>query len=82
MKNKELGRRLLDLKERIEDQKQKRAEMQGALKSLMQRLKQEFDIESVDQAEEKVKKEEAELRDLETDIREKIEELEELLDET
>ena len=39
-----IGKRLLQLKERLEEKKQERAELQGELNSLTTRLQRNFDI--------------------------------------
>ncbi len=79
MSGEDLGRRLLDLKEQLEKQKQKRAEMQGELKSMNRRLEKEFGLDSVDAAEKYVEREEVDLQSIQEAISEKIDELEEMM---
>lgn len=75
-----LGRKLLKMKEELEGQKSRRSELQGELKSLMKQLKQEFKIDSVEQAEKQIEKEEKELSKMEGSIIEQIEEIENLME--
>ena len=74
----DVGRKLLDLKEQLEKKKEKRQELQGELKSFMKQLK-ELGIDSVEQAEMQMDKNEKMLNEMEKDINNKINELEELL---
>lgn len=79
MAKKNLGQRLLDIKEHLEEQKARRSELQGELKSIMAQLK-EFGVDSLEHAAAKIKKEETELEKMEKTIRVQIEKLEEMMD--
>jgi uncharacterized phage infection (PIP) family protein YhgE len=74
----DLGQRLLELKEDLEEKKSKRSELQGELKSLMQQLK-EFGVETFQQAESLIKKQEQELEEMEQSIRIGIGKIEDLM---
>ena len=75
----QLGRKLLQLKETLDQQKTQRSELQGELKTLMKQLKDDHGVESVEAAEALIEKERAELDKLERDIRQGIEEIEQLM---
>ena len=77
----DLGRKLLRLKEQLEEQKGERAEKQGELKSVMKQLKMDFNIDSIDQAGVLIKTEEESLQDMENSISTQITEIEELMEE-
>ena len=76
---KNLGKRLLNLKEELETKKAERQELQGELKSLIKQLK-ELGIDNVEQAEKELKSNEIALVKMEASINEKIEEMENLID--
>jgi predicted transcriptional regulator len=75
----QLGRRLLQIKEELEKKKSQRSESQGELKSLMRRLKEEFGVDTMEQAYRIQEKRAAELEELEQSTQEKIQELEQLM---
>ncbi len=77
---KRLAQKLLDLKERIEKEKSRRAELQGEIKSLYKQLKQDYSVESVEEAQDMLDEMETRLETIEEDIRTKIQEAEGLLD--
>ena len=56
-----IARKLIQLKEQLEEKKAEKSEFQGEYKSLVSRLKTEFSIEEVESIE-------ARLKDLDTDI--------------
>lgn len=75
-----LGQKLLDLKEQLEEEKAQRSELQGELKSVLKQLKQDFDVTSIDEAERQIKEYEEELEDMEAAIIEQINEVERLME--
>jgi len=77
----DIGRKLLQLKEQLEEEKSQRSELQGEYKSVMKQLKDDHGAESLEQAEKKIKKEQEELQEMEESIRERVEEVESLMEE-
>lgn len=76
MSNDNLGQRLLKLKEKLEKKKEQRSQLQGELKSLMKQLKDEFDVESLKEAEAMLEEQMRILNDIEQELEAKIQELE------
>lgn len=76
---KDIGRKLLQIRDELEKKKSQRSETQGELKSLMKRLK-EFGVETLEQAEKLIQKQEAELEKMQSTIEEGIEEIEQMMD--
>ncbi len=74
-----LGRRLLKIKEELEEKKAKRLELQGELKSLMNQLK-ELGVNSLEEAEEMIHQMEKELEEIRESIEEEIKEIEGLME--
>ena len=74
-----LGRKLLKIKEELEEKKAKRLELQGELKSLMNQLK-ELGVNSLDEAMETIKQMERDLEYMKETIENQIEEIEELME--
>ena len=74
-----LGRKLLKIKEELEEKKAKRLELQGELKSLMNQLK-ELGVNSLEEAEEMIHQMEKELEEIRESIEEEIKEIEELME--
>ncbi len=74
-----LGRKLLKIKEELEEKKAKRLELQGELKSLMNQLK-EFGVNSLEEAEEMIHQMEKELEEIRESIEEEIKEIEGLME--
>ena len=52
--NRSLGERLLHLKELLENERSKQTELKGELKSLMAQLKNDFNLNSLEEAEAKL----------------------------
>ena len=77
--DKRLAQRLMDLKERIEKERRRRDEIQGELKSVLKQLKQNYSVETLEEAQELLEDMDARLQSIEADIREKIEQAEALL---
>lgn len=77
---KRLTQQLLDLKDRIEKAKSQRSEMQGELKSIRKQLKDNYSIESIEDATAMLDEMDQRLESLEKDIQDKVEEAETLLD--
>lgn len=75
----DIGTRLLNLKERLEEEKAERAELQGEFRSLMNQLKEDFGVSDLDEAEVQIEEEEARLEEMEREVREQVEELEGLM---
>lgn len=74
-----LGRKLLKIKEELEEKKAKRLELQGELKSLMNQLK-ELGVNSLEEAEEMIHQIEKELEEIRESIEEEIKEIEGLME--
>jgi len=74
-----LGRKLLKIKEELEEKKAKRLELQGELKSLMNQLK-ELGVDSLEEAEEMINQIEKELEEIRESIEEEIKEIEGLME--
>jgi len=74
-----LGRRLLKIKEELEEKKAKRLELQGELKSLMNQLK-ELGVNSLEEAEEMIHQMEKDLEKMREFIEEQIDEIEGLME--
>lgn len=74
--NRSLGERLLHLKELLENERAKQAELKGELKSLMTQLKTEFNLDSLEVAEARLNELEQLIEEHEEIINAKIEELE------
>ena len=77
----DLGQRLLEIKRALEEKKSKRSELQGEHKGVMKQLKQEFGVDSLEDAERRIREEEQELQKMEEEIRAQIYEVEELMEE-
>lgn len=76
----DVGRQLLELKERLERQNSKRSELQGELKSSMKQLKQNHGVDTLEQAEALYEKSEKELGGINEDLQAKINEVREALE--
>ena len=68
----ELANQLLSLKRQIEVDKEKKARLEGQLASLMDRLKKEFDCETIEEAQKKVSKLNKDIERLTKSVKEKI----------
>ena len=79
-KSEDLGRRLLSLKERLEEKKEQRAKLQGELAGIMRRLEQEFEVGSLEEAEARVAEDEQALRKINVEITRQVETLEKLME--
>jgi predicted transcriptional regulator len=77
MRSDNLGQRLLELKEKLETQKEQRSQLQGELRSLMKQLKDEFDVDTLEGAEALLEEQTEALNELEQELETKIKELEE-----
>ena len=75
---KNLGKRLLNLKEDLEAKKAERQELQGELKSLIKQLK-ELGIDTLEEAEKELKSNEKALVEMENSIKTEIQNLEDLV---
>lgn len=67
-----LANQLLSLKRQIEVDKEKKARLEGQLASLMDRLKKEFDCETIEEAQKKVSKLNKDIERLTKSVKEKI----------
>lgn len=72
-----LSKRLLDLKEKIENSKAEKNKIEGRLQELMSRLKREFKINTIAEARRLLTKLEKEKEKLEQEVKEGIQKLEE-----
>jgi len=68
---------LIALKKKIENGKEELANLKGQKQYLMNTLKEEFDCTSLESAETLLRRKKEELKELETQINEELEELEE-----
>ena len=68
---------LLDLKEKIDQVKEKASELKGRLQGLMKDLKDDWQCDTVEQAEKKIKLMETEVEKINEKIKKGVEELEE-----
>lgn len=66
---------LLELKEKIEKAKMEKAQIEGRLQGLRERLQKEFNCSSFDEAKKQLEKLEAERDPLEQELREEVEKL-------
>jgi len=76
---KDLGQRLLDLKQSLEQADRERTELQGELRSLLNQLKG-HGATSLEEAQSQIQHQESVLRELEATIRESIQSIEELME--
>ena len=67
-----LANQLLSLKRQIEVDKEKKARLEGQLASLMDRLKKEFNCETIEEAQKKVSKLNKDIERLTKSVKEKI----------
>jgi len=74
--NRSLGERLLHLKELLENERSKQTELKGELKSLMAQLKNDFNLNSLEEADAKLEELEQIIHENEEIINAKTEELE------
>ncbi len=79
METSQLGRRLLELKEQLDQEKEQRSELQGELKSINRQLEKDFGVKSLAEAEKRIKKEKEQLENLRTSIQERLIEAEEMM---
>ncbi|RLG23860.1 hypothetical protein DRN85_08600 [Methanosarcinales archaeon] len=79
--SRELGQRLLRLKEQLEQKKAERTELQGQLKSVMEMLKKQYGVKTLEEARAKMEEMEREVREYETEIYKGLEKVEELFSE-
>jgi len=70
------------MKNELEDKKSELLQLQGELKSLMEQLEQEYGIDSLEQAEERIQKEEMELEQAKERILEKIGRVEKIIEDS
>jgi uncharacterized protein YicC (UPF0701 family) len=77
--DKRLAQRLMDLKEHVEKERRHRDELQGELKSVLKQLKQNYSVETLEEAQELLEDMDSRLQSIEADVQEKIEKAEELL---
>lgn len=70
-----IGQELLKMKKELEDLKSKRTEVQGELKGLMKRLKEEFNIKTIEEGETEIKVQEDAINELSSELQEQIDEI-------
>jgi hypothetical protein len=71
---------LLDLKKEIEEAKKKQANLQGRREALLEQLQKEYGVETIDQAQKKLKQLDGQLKKKKEAIADATEELEAMLD--
>jgi len=77
MKKNDLGQRLLNLKQDLEEAKSKRSELQGQSKGLMKQLKEEFELDSLDEAQARIEELNEQLDNLQSALNDALERAEE-----
>jgi predicted nuclease with TOPRIM domain len=75
----DLGRRLLDLRKKIDQEKTERAELQGELNATMNQLQKEFGVTTLEAADALWRTKQAALQQMEAELNAKVAELEELM---
>jgi len=75
-----LARRLLQIKEKLEQEKARRAELQGELKSLLHQLESEFGVSSLEEAEQLLEQDQKALQEMEEKLRRQVAQLEEQME--
>ncbi len=76
----ELARDLLSLKKELEGEKEQRAVLQGELQGVMRQLKEEFEVETLEEAKALIATNEKKLTTLRDEIETQITEIEEMMD--
>lgn len=71
---------LLELKEKINRYTQKKANLQGKFETLMKRLSDEFNCKSITEAETLIGKNDAEVKEMQTDLDQRMKKVNEILD--
>jgi len=79
--SRELGQRLLRLKEQLERKKAERTELQGQLKSVMEMLRRQYGVKTLEEAREKMEELEREVKEYEAEIYKGLEKVEGLFSE-
>lgn len=69
-------KRLLKIKEQIEDAKTKQSELTGQIKTIKKQMQTEFNVDTVDEAEKLLKKMDKELTTMEGEFKKRIKKLE------
>jgi predicted transcriptional regulator len=80
MASRTLAKRLIALKDTIEESKQELARCEGMKSGLLKRLKEEFGVSSEQEAERLLKKLQKEIEEMEEELEEGVSKLEEALD--
>lgn len=75
----DLGRVLLDLRKKIDQEKTERAELQGELNATMNQLQKEFGVTTLEAADALWRTKQAALQQMEAELNAKVAELEELM---
>lgn len=76
----DVSRRLLEIKGQLEEQRERRAQLQGELAAVLRSLKQDFGVDSIEAAEDRLESDRQALQRLEAELTEQIEVLEEVMD--
>ena len=75
----DVAQRLLSMKKKLEEKKDRRSELQGELKSIQKQLVEEFKAKSLEDAETMIEAGEEEQERLEQEIWKEIEEIEKMM---
>lgn len=75
----DVAQRLLSMKKKLEEKKDRRSELQGELKSIQKQLVEEFKAKSLEDAEAMIEAGEEEQERLEQEIWKEIEEIEKMM---
>lgn len=74
-----IAERLMDIKEELEQKKEERSKLQGELRGLLARMKDEFNVGSLDEADKRLQEMGIELEQMEEQLANQIEAIEELM---
>ncbi len=74
-----IAERLMDIKEELEQKKEERSELQGELRGLLARMKDEFNVDGLDEADKRLEEMGIELEQMEEQLANQMEVIEELM---
>lgn len=74
-----IAERLMDIKEELEQKKEERSKLQGELRGLLARMKDEFNVDGLDEADKRLEEMGIELEQMEEQLANQIEAIEELM---
>ena len=74
-----IAERLMDIKDELERKNEERSELQGELRGLLARMKDEFNVGGLDEADKRLEEMGIELEQMEEQLANQIEAIEELM---